>query len=252
MNRSTNAASDLLALAASTAARAEEGWRFQVTPYLWAAGSASEIQPLAGGPKLQGDMSFGDILDHVDAALFLSGSARYDRFVVLGDLTWVSLSDEGSISGVLPVPVHVDGDLTQTSETIAAGYSVISRPNVAVDIVGGARAWQIETSVSAEARIAPHFSVGASATRHLSWVDPIVGVRMRATFSPRWSVIGYGDVGGYDGRTTWQVLRTVNCRVSEYFFLSAGYRQMSIEYDDSETSLNVVMGGPIIGATLRF
>lgn len=75
---------------------------------------------------------------------------------------------------------------------------MVGRPSVAVDVVGGARAWQIETSVSAEARIAPYFRVGASASRRLSWVDPIVGVRMRAAFSPRWSVIGCGDVGGYD------------------------------------------------------
>lgn len=241
-----------LAALAAPAAHAEEGWRFQLTPYGWAAGSASEIQPRAGGPRLEGDMSFGDVLDRLNGAFFLTGSARYDRFVVIGDLTWVSLSDSGSITGKLPVPVSVDGDLTQTSETIAAGYSVVSRPGLTVYVVGGARAWQIDASVSAEARIAPYYSLGASASRSLSWVDPIVGVRMRAALSPKWSITGYGDVGGYDDRTTWQLLGTVNYRISDRFSISAGYRQMSIEYEDSETRLDVDMGGPLVGATLRF
>ncbi|MEW5425282.1 hypothetical protein [Amorphus sp. 3PC139-8] len=241
----------LLAMA-STAARAQEGWRVQITPYLWGAGSASEIQPRAGGVTFKSDMSFGDILDRLDGAFFLTGAVRHNRFVVLGDLTWVSMSEDDSITGVLPVPVSVHGKLTQTSETVAAGYSVVSRPGMTLDVVGGVRAWQIDAKVSADARIAPYYSLGAAASRDLSWVDPIVGVRMRAALSSKWSLTGYGDIGGYDGRTTWQLLGTVNYRISETFSLSAGYRQMSIDYSDSETTLDLDMGGPLVGATLRF
>lgn len=251
MARATADAIALL-LVATAGAEADDDWRFQVTPYLWGAGSASEIRPRAGGPTYESDMSFGDIFDRLDGAFFLTASARYKRFVVSGDLTWVSLSDDGSITGVLPVPVSVEGDLTQTFQTLTAGYTVVARPKGALDIVGGLRAWQIDASASAEARIAPNYALGASTSRNLSWVDPIVGVRGRLELAPKWSVTGYGDVGAYDGRTTWQAFATLNYRVSGAFYVSAGYRHMALDYDDGDTRLDLDMGGPVIGATLRF
>tara|TARA_R110002020_G_scaffold26460_16_gene85494 strand:+ start:140 stop:898 length:759 start_codon:yes stop_codon:yes gene_type:complete len=242
----------LCAIAMSTGAQADDSWRFQLTPYLWAAGSATEVQPRAGGPTLRSDMKFGEVLDNLDGALFLTATARYKRFVLLGDLTWVSLSNEGSITSKLAVPVAIKGDVTQTSETLAAGYSVVSQPGVTLDLVGGLRAWQIDTSVSAEARIAPYYTLGASTSRNLSWVDPIVGMRLNAALSPKWSLTGYGDAGGYDGRSTWQLLGTLNYRFSDRFSVSAGYRHMSIEYEDAKTRLDIDMSGPLIGASLRF
>ncbi|WP_018698421.1 hypothetical protein [Amorphus coralli] len=252
MRRKATAGALALLLAAPAGAAADDDWRFQVTPYLWGAGSKAEIRPRAGGPTFESDMSFGDIFDRLDGAFFLTASARYKRFVVSGDLTWVSLSDDGSITGVLPVPVSVKGDLTQTSQTLTAGYSVAAQPKGALDIVGGLRAWQIDASASAEARIAPSYALGASTSRGLSWVDPIVGVRGRYEFAPDWSVIGYADVGGYDGRTTWQAFATLNYRISDAFYVSAGYRHMALDYDDGDTRLDLELGGPIIGATLRF
>ena len=53
--------------------------QFEVSPYIWAAGLDGTIQPTAGGPTFRNSLSFGDILDNLDAGVFLSGSARRNR-----------------------------------------------------------------------------------------------------------------------------------------------------------------------------
>lgn len=140
--------------------------------------------------------------------------------------------------------------LTPSSETLTVGYSVVSQPGVTVDLVGGARVADRRICLG-DPKIAPSYALGASTRRIPSWVDTIIGVRMRAALSPKWSLIGYGDVGGYDGRTTWQLLGTFNY-VSETAFISAGYRQMTLQYEDGETSFDVDLGGSLFGVPLRF
>lgn len=51
----------------------EEGWRFQLTPYVWMAGLAGDVRPLENAPTVSTSRSFSSILDDLDGAFFMTG-----------------------------------------------------------------------------------------------------------------------------------------------------------------------------------
>lgn len=74
-----------LALCACAASASE--WRVQATPYIWAPGLKADIRPLAGAPTATIKRSAGDMIGDLDAAFFISGMARRERLVLIGDFT---------------------------------------------------------------------------------------------------------------------------------------------------------------------
>jgi hypothetical protein len=64
---------------AQATAAPRSGWSFDVTPYIWGAGMDGSVG--AGElPTLNVDMSFSDILEHLDAGLMGAFEARKGRW----------------------------------------------------------------------------------------------------------------------------------------------------------------------------
>ncbi|WP_151705354.1 hypothetical protein [Nitrincola alkalilacustris] len=164
--------------------------------------------------------------------------------MLLGDLTYASLSDSENLSGI-----PVKGSVRQSSFTAAAGYQVVNEPDLSIDALFGARFWQVRASVNTPAPLPIQ-----SASKTESWTDPILAARMNARISPEWSFILYGDIGGFGvgSEKTWQWVGTMNYQLRDDLYLSGGYRQMKVDFDDGRTRVDVEMSGPIIGMTLRF
>lgn len=242
--RSVAAAAGMaLTVCAPASAQGAGEWVWQVTPYVWATGVSGDITPFTGAPAVEFDSSFSEILEDLDAAFFISGFARRDRFVFLGDLSY----SKSSRDGLVPPGVPASGELEQTSLTLAAGYRAVVEPRIAVDVLGGARFWRIKGSVNV-----PLAGVSVSPTE--TFTDPILAVRANFSIAPRWSAILYGDYGGFGvgSEETSQLLATVNYQVNEQLFLSAGYRTLSVDYHDGGTRIDATMSGPLFGATWRF
>lgn len=235
----------LAVLAGSTPVLAQDGgdWVWQVTPYVWATGIGGDITPFAGAPTVSFDSSFSEVLEDLDAAFFLSGYARRDRLVFLGDLSYSS----SSRGGLVPPGIPATGELEQTSLTLAAGYRVVAEEGVAVDLLAGMRHWRIKGA--ADVPLA-----GLSASPRVSFTDPIIALRANIQLSPQWSTILYGDIGGFGvgSEQTSQVVGTVNYQFRDNVFFSAGYRVLSVDYRDGGTRIDARMSGPILGATWRF
>lgn len=243
------AAVAILAALLPGAAAAEErpDRAFQLTPYVWATGVGGTARPFAGAPVLDVDASFGDLLEDLDAAFFLSGYARAERFVLVTDFSYASSSRGGvaRVPGLGPVPA--EGRLRQTSFTLVSGYRVVDDPRVTLDLLAGARAWRIRADVE--------LAGGAlSRSPGLDFVDPIVAARANLGLGSGWSTILYGDVGGFGAGSdrTWQGFATLNYQISGSLFLSAGYRFLSVDYDSGGTAADLRLGGPIVGVTYRF
>lgn len=233
----------LLAGAAPAMAQGTGDWVWQVTPYVWATGIGGDITPFTGAPTVSVDSSFSEVLKDLDAAFFLSGYARRERLVLLGDLSYSASSKEG----LMPPGAPATGKLEQTSLTLAAGYRVIADDGVAVDLLAGARHWRIKGSVDVPL-------AGVSASPTFSFTDPIIAVRANVQLAPQWSTILYGDFGGFGvgSERTSQIVATVNYQMRDDFFLSAGYRALNVDYRDGGTRIDATMSGPIFGATWRF
>lgn len=233
------------AMCSTLPAMAEEpgDWVWQVTPYVWASGVGGDITPFTGAPTIEVDSSFSEVLEDLDAAFFLTGYARRDRFVVMGDFSY----SKSSKAGLVPPGAPATGSLSQTSLTLAAGYRTHDTPELTVDFLGGARVWRIRGSV--EVPLA-----GISESPSLDFVDPILAVRANAPLGGAWSATVYADVGGFGvgSDLTTQLVATVNYQMGDNFYLSGGYRTLAIDYDDDGTVIDARMSGPLFGATWRF
>lgn len=222
---------------------AEEGWVSQITPYLWAPGLGGDVRPFAGAPTLSFSKSISDVLEDSDGAFFLSAYARRGRLVVMGDLSWSSSSK----SGLLPPGLPAEGGLKQRSLTLLAGWRAVSGERGTLDILAGARAWKVESSIQVAGGL-------FQAAPGRDFVDPILALRVNYSLAPDWSVILYGDIGlpGGGSDSTSQLLATVNYRLNEKLYLSAGYRALNVDYRSGGTLVDVTMAGPMLGVTWQF
>lgn len=225
-----------------TSAAAQDEWVGQVTPYVWAIGVSGDFTPFEGGPSLSFSRSFSESRKDVDGAFFLSSFARKDRLVILADISYSSSSREGNVLPGIPV----EGKLTQRSMTLAAGWRVLQEESWALDVLAGARHWNINSSVNVGG------AFGASIEKNFT--DPVMALRGNIQLAPRWSTIAYLDVGGFGvgSEHTVQGVLTANYHMSDSLFVSGGYRFLDFDYRSDGTELNWNMQGPMVGLTWRF
>ena len=237
------------ALAQSEFGADDEGTTVQITPYVWASGFGGTIRPGSAAPSLQVDKSFGELLKDIDAAFFISGLVKHDRFVAVADFTHASSSRDAMVptgNPALPV-VPAEGGLRQTSMTALAGYRAVDQDDLSLDLLAGGRAWWIRPKVTVPA-------LDLSASAKASFVDPVAAARLNVKASPRWSVLLYGDIGGFGVGSdfTGQVMATANFRVAEQIWLSGGYRYLHVDYKSENVRASATLAGPLLGATFVF
>ncbi|MFQ3595572.1 MAG: hypothetical protein SNJ63_05615 [Sphingomonadaceae bacterium] len=239
------------ALATAIPVQAEEqaDRAFQLTPYVWAAGIGGTAQPLPGGPTLRVSRSFGDLLDDLDAAFFVTGLARLGVFVTLFDASRSVSSREGLVTPPVPgLPtVPAEGRLAQTSFTLMGGVRAVDLPGISIDLLAGVRAWWIRTRIEAPA-------LGVVVSPDESFADPVLGSRLNFRLADGWSILLQGDFGGFGAGSefTTQVATTLNARVARQIWVSAGYRYLMVDYEGSRSTADLRMAGPLIGATVAF
>lgn len=235
-------------LAGSAAAHAQDlahtdnNWRFQATPYVWMPSLQGDITIHPVVNKAHVSESFSDIWKDLRAAAFLNATARKQHYVLHADLSHVSLSKNAS----LPYGLQAKAKVKQTSVSLLGGYNWQLSPNDSLDAMGGARWWNIRTSVNVSPLLDETFKK--------SFTDPIVALRWRHQFTPRWSSLVYADLGGFDvgSKFTWQALVSLNYQVRDNIYVSAGYRQLNVDVRSANNRIDLKLGGPVLGATFLF
>lgn len=244
-------AGTLAALAASPAI-AQSGWEFQLAPYAWLAGIDGDIGalPVSGLPPQSVSLSFGDVLDDLDFAGMLFGSARRASWVFFLDATYVKTTSKDAI------PPVVDR-LTATSQTttlaLAAGRTLSDGEHHRVDAYVGARAWWLDNDF--KATIAPAFGGGQlRAGTDADWIDPLVGVAATYAASDAWSLFGSAEIGGFGAGADfeWSAMAGATWSLGERWGLVIAYRALGVDYSGGGVVYDVVQSGPVVGATIKF
>jgi len=237
----------LLAAGALPALQAQEAaqdgrWRFQATPYVWMSGLEGQVRPFRSAPAADVDKSFAELFASLDAAAFVTATARRDRFVLQADLTHASTSDSAALSMGLSARAKV----RQTSATLTAGYAFAPTDAAGVDLMAGLRHWEVSTAVDVTGM--------GSARSKFSFVDPVIAARWRQAVAPRWSTLVYADTGGFGvgSDAIWQVLALANYQARDNLFVSMGYRHLSVDYREHGRRLDVDLSGPMLGLTFLF
>lgn len=243
------------------------GWALQITPYMWAAGLKGNVSPFRSGPTIGVEKSFSDVLDDLDFGGFVNIWGRYERFVLSGDIMYVSTTDaHGSgplpalqipgLGVVIPPGASVDArvDTRQFTATLQGGYRVLDTPDFTLDALAGARLWYISNDVSVTAT---HPAIGTRSASHgesFGWVDPVVGMRAFLGLTEKLSLQAQADMGGFGAGSdlTWSALATVNYVVTGHLSASAGYKVLDVDYDRGGHVFDTRLSGPVLGLTYRF
>lgn len=221
----------------------------QVTPYVWATGVSGALQPRAGGPSVRVRRGFGDLLEDLNGAFFLSALGRRDRFVAVADLSYASASRGGLVPTGNPAApvVPAEARLRQTSLTFVAGYRMVEERDATLDLLGGVRGWWLRPAVAAPA-------LGASASPRFNFADPILAARGTLPLRDRLRFLIYVDVGGFGmgSQLTTQSLGTLNWRAGRRAWLSAGYRALTVDRDARGIRVDATLQGPMLGGSWVF
>jgi opacity protein-like surface antigen len=235
-----------LALALPQAAHAEE-WTFDGTLYGWLPGLNATLDTPFG--EVESDQSGSDALEDLDMAFMGTFEARRGSWGILFDLIYADLSDDQAT----PLDLAFRDLEVETRVTAFSGYAlyrVAETPRATVDLGVGFRTFSasLEANLKAE-RAAEDRNYDADEI----WTVPLVAARAIVPFNSSWFATGSVDVGATTGdASTWQAIATVGYHVNERWSLQAGYRYMDIQKEIDGLDADIVLSGPLIGASYRF
>jgi hypothetical protein len=261
-------------------------WSFTLAPYFW-------MPSLNGSATVRGrttnvNVTFVDILEHTEFPKDLFGvmtyfEARNGRYSFFGDVVYLKIGLNGDMTrsrgtDAFNASLGTSAGLTikMVIAQLAAAYEVgrwasTSGPNssTAVDLYGGVRGWwqsaDASFDVGGTVNVAGLTFTGnrtLTASGDVTWLDPLVGVRLRQQFAPGMDLVMAADVGGFGAgsKFSWQALAAFNAtllvRNNVTWSGMIGYKALYVDYTQgtgfNQYEYKMNMHGPIVGLTARF
>src|ERR1700751_715707 len=207
-------------------APALDAWTFTLAPYVW-------MPSLNGSTTVKGrttnvDVTFVDILEHTKIpkdlfAVMTYFEARNGRYSFFGDVVSLKVG----VNGDMPRSRGTDNlnaslglaaglNLEMVIAQLSAAHEVARWPSTsgpgsstAIDLYGGVRGWWQKADATfdlggtvnvGDLTFSPNRTLTASGD--VTWLDPLVGVRLRQQFAPGMDLVMSGDIGGFNARST--------------------------------------------------
>jgi len=260
-----------------------EPWRLRAASYGWLMSVGGSLT--AKGQAVDVSASFIDLIQKSDSLIGYMGYFEADRGPVgfFADAVFARL---GFASGTLGYRNPVPGLKVSTAANAAMTYSMTiieaagtyqlrrwvgpSGTATAVDALAGFRLWNQAVDLNLDVVGAADFSrlgfqrglgFSTASTGSLTWVDPVIGLRLRHQLTPRQEVVVLGDIGGFglQSNLTWQAFAGYNAAWQFTGFQLAavvGFRALGVDYSGSSgaamNTVNLVLYGPVIGGSIRF
>jgi opacity protein-like surface antigen len=247
----------MLSITSGRAADASsERWELELTPYLFASGLYGTTG--AQGVEADLEMGFDDIVEQLEAGLMGTAELRRGHWALAFDALYFKLGDQRAKSWRGPLGIgsatgQLDVTTTMQMYQLSAGYRVGER--IPIDLIAAARYTQLDTDLNLAVTTGGLLPGGArSLSAGESWWDPVVGVRTLVPLGERWSVLLYGDVGGFGvgSDLTYQAIAGVNWQFSKHFSAKVGYRYLYQDFEDDGFVWDMAAHGPYLGLGIRF
>src|SRR5262245_12851694 len=203
-------------------------WHLALSPYLWFAGAHGTVGAL--GHNVSMHASPGDLLSHFNFGLMGAAEARYERFVLNGDLLWIRLSD----SRALPFPglgaTSADVRVGQFLWTSKLGYRVIDSEKMKADASVGVRFWHLGQKLTFNPS-----RLGLNFDGSQDWEDIVVGGHVELPAGKKTVIDVAGDVGGWNAtaKLDYQFAAVLGYKICPKVVLRAGYRYLFVDYRPS-------------------
>jgi hypothetical protein len=224
-------------LAQAQESDADDGWQFAIAPYLWGSDISGQTQ---GGLPI--DVAIGDLLDNLEGVFMAAFEARKNKWLILADYIYLDVAASKQVD---PLPLPIDVNLEGTVFHLAGGYNLYQEKS-RLDLIFGARNLDLDLGLST-------VTTGpVSLSRSGNNLDAIIGVKGQLTFSKRWYLPYYLDVGTGDSDLSWQATAGVSFRAAKWVDLALVYRHLEWEFDSDKLLQDISFSGPAFGAIFRF
>ena len=233
---------------AIAAAAGASGWRIDTTTYLWLQGVHGTVDAL--GHQIGFKASPADLMTRAKPGIQQLLIAQHGRLSITGDVLWTPIEVKSSNSLLNPAPAMLSkADYSPVTFTPEAGYRVIDNRRIQIEGLAGLRYWHI----GADFTLSP-IAGGGRLSKPISWVDPLVGARIKFPISRKLTAAIQGDSGGWGvgSQLDYQMLGALSYRVKPRWALDAGWRYIYTDYRDSQLHSRVAQSGVFIGITHNF
>lgn len=262
---------------------AGEPWRLRAASYGWLMSVGGSLT--AKGQAVDVHSSFIDLIQQSNSLIGYMGYFEADKGSVgfFADAVFARL---GFASGTLSYRNPLPGLKVSTTANAALTYSMTiieaagtyqlrrwvgaSGTATAVDALAGFRLWNQTADFNLDVVGTADFSrlgfqrglgFSTASTGSLTWVDPVVGLRLRHQLTPSQDIVVLGDIGGFglQSNLTWQAFAGYNAawQFAGYQLAAVvGFRALGVDYSGGSgsamNSVNLVLYGPVIGGSIRF
>jgi opacity protein-like surface antigen len=272
---------------AATARPVIGDWSFKVVPYMWAINVNGGLT--IRSQNLDANVTIIDAITKSSSfplAFMGRVEASNGPYWLYGDFAWVQLRFSGSTLKLrspfadVVLGLNADGHLRQTIAIDEAGvgyelarWKLTNAPAsfTALDAYAGIRYVYLGSDLTMQTIGAVNSAllgvdqIGARAdvkSGGTQWVDPVIGLRMRHSFSPGENFETRADIGGFGAgsKFSWQFYGGYSHDFEFYGLKLAGlvgYRALSLDYskrlwDGKENGINAIIHGPVTGVSMRF
>jgi hypothetical protein len=224
----------------SATATGAPGWEFTVAPYFLAPYMDGQLG--IGNLPVTVNASPGDIFDKLQFGAMLYLELRKGPWGGFVDGLYMNLEQEARRENVAA---------TASAKQGAVQISAFRTITPTIDVVVGARVNVLDGGITLPA---PDESLVQSKT----WVDPLVGVRLRAPLPAPWQVGITADIGGFSvgSKLAYQIYPMAGVRLSRLFSIHVAYRILDMDYETGEGadafSYDMSTYGPEIGIGFHF
>lgn len=255
------------AAAQSTQAAWETGkWQFSAIlyAYLPTIDGSLTLPPDSSNPSINVDA--GTIIDNLKFTFMGTFDAHNGRWGAFTDLLYLNVGGDVSKTrdltiggGRLPASATADLslDLKGTVWTIAGEYRVIADPAWTMDVLAGARLFNVKPTIgwSVNGDLGPLVLPGRSGSKEESvgnW-DGIVGVKGAYRFGQNrdWYVPYYLDVGTGQSDLTWQGMIGLGYSF-KWGDLLAAWRYLDYNFKSGEAINDMNFSGPMFGVAFHW
>ena len=216
---------------------------WSITPYIWAPTTKVDLSFMDTNIG-QGEISFNDLLDTLDAAFMVHVEGGRGHWSAFGDLTYLDTSDTTERQ-----LLTVDTDSEQVFFDAAVAYWPAGTGS-SLSFFGGFRYSGFDDRY--------RFSLdgtflGESRTSN-DYYDALLGVRYFFALGERWALLTRGDLSFGDSEGTYllraELAYTVGKRRQNQFLF--GYQYKQAEFKDGDLTTDFTYYGPNVGFSFRF
>jgi len=224
-------------------AQSGDGDNWSVTPYLWATNTSVDLT-FRDANIGAGDISFGDLLDILDAAFMVHVERGGGNWSAFGDFTYLKTSDTTQRT-----LITIDADNEQVFLDAAVAFWPQGFGSQ-LSLFGGLRHTGFNDRYL--------FSAGGMqiserrSTR--DYYDALLGVRYRFELAQRWELLTHGDLSFGDSEGTFLLRANFGYIVGKrrQNRILFGYQYKEAEFRNGDLTTDFSYSGPMAGFNFRF